>query len=772
MRIALVSREFAPFHGSGVGVYAAEAARAWTAAGHEVHVLTGDHPGLSEGAAALFPGVRIHILDLQDGMAERLPEPRGAVQWPLGVLERLTDLHARTPLDLVEFPDLHGEGSLAIRARRLEGALPGAVLAVRLHMPTFLIDHANQRVWRGRLRAYLHELERDAIAGADLVLAPCRAVVEAIEGLGVGLERAGRAVVVSPNPFVPGVRPDGETRNAPDNHRAADMSAPPPQDSNDEIVFIGRLERRKGVDVLVKAAARLLRDRPNTTVRLIGKDTDTAPLDTSVARWLADMIPIDLRDRIVLEGHVERKAAIAAAERAGVLCFPATWDNWPYAVLEAMAAGRCIVASNASGHAEMLEHEHTALLVEPGDVAGLAAALARALDDADLRASLGNAARARAMEWGDPARFARETIEAVENARRGLNTEAQSRRAGAEARRGEESQDHSQIATTASDVTVVIPHRDMGAFLLEALESLDQQTLPGCNVIVVDDGSEHPRTTGVLDRLERDGFGGLDLRLIRHAQPGESQGPAAARNAGIHAATTDFVLTLDADDLLDPDCLARLHAVMHRDPALACCGSFVSYFEESPDRPVGAWGPLGLVADMLGAINTMGTGSGILFRRYALLGLRPGLPGGGPFDTTMPGYEDWELYAALAAAGRRAQIVPAYLVHYRVRPGSRYRLDKRRHDFLVAEIAARHPTLATGAGLRLALAEARERRRAARGVFKKALKRLQRERDRLRRRVDTRQRDRADRIGAETPASPEPSHGLRGAVRRAMRRGH
>ena len=97
MRIALVSREFAPFHGSGVGVYAAEAARAWTAAGHEVHVLTGDHPGLSEGAAALFPGVRVHSLDLQDGMAERLPEPRGAIQWPLGVLERLTDLHARTP---------------------------------------------------------------------------------------------------------------------------------------------------------------------------------------------------------------------------------------------------------------------------------------------------------------------------------------------------------------------------------------------------------------------------------------------------------------------------------------------------------------------------------------------------------------------------------------------------------------------------------------------------------------------------------------------------
>ncbi|MCA9286992.1 MAG: glycosyltransferase family 4 protein [Phycisphaerales bacterium] len=393
MRIALVSREFAPFHGSGVGVYAAEAARAWTAAGHEVHVLTGDHPGLSEGAAALFPGVRVHSLDLQDGMAERLPEPRGAIQWPLGVLERLTDLHARTPFDLVEFPDLHGEGSLAIRARRLEGALPGAVLVVRLHMPTFLIDHANQRVWRGRLRAYLHELEREAIAGADLVFAPCRAVVEAIEGLGVELERAGRAVVVSPNPFVPTDRADAVVTNA-DRAVGANRETPSgSSNTSDEVVFIGRLERRKGVDVLVRAAVRLLRDRPNTTVRLIGKDTDTGPLDTGVSRWLADMIPIELRDRIVLEGHVERDRAIAAAERAAVTCFPATWDNWPYAVLEAMAAGLPVVATNVAGCRDLVTDRSTGLLVPADDPAALAGAVDALLADPALAATLAQRAQ-------------------------------------------------------------------------------------------------------------------------------------------------------------------------------------------------------------------------------------------------------------------------------------------------------------------------------------------------------------------------------------------
>ncbi len=63
MRICLVSHEFAPFHGAGIGTYASLMAAAWAGAGHEVHVLTGAHPGVLEDGPRMRPGVRFHMVD-------------------------------------------------------------------------------------------------------------------------------------------------------------------------------------------------------------------------------------------------------------------------------------------------------------------------------------------------------------------------------------------------------------------------------------------------------------------------------------------------------------------------------------------------------------------------------------------------------------------------------------------------------------------------------------------------------------------------------------
>lgn len=716
MRICLVSNEFAPLHGSGVGVYAAEAARAWRDAGHEVHAITGDHAGLAEHGPRLFPGVIFHPVDLQSGAASDLPEPLGAVQWPLGAYERLVALHAAVGLDYAEFPDFGGEGHFAIQGRRLlpgrpEG-LPGCVLGVRLHMPAMLIDAMNQRTWRGRLRAYLAEMEQGVLHGADVVWAPCRAVAEALREIGVRVhDSPTRPVVVSRNPFTP-----PEPASQPTRHT---------RENSQEIVFVGRLERRKGPDVLLRAAIDLLRERPALRVRLLGGDTDTGPLDGSVVEWLEKMIPSDLRGRLVLEGQRPREECLAAVAGAAVVCFPARWDNWPYAVLEAMAAGACIVASIAGGHAEMLEDGATAVLVRAGDAEALATSLRSALDDPALRGRLGAAARQAAARLGDPGAFSRQTLEVIESIRAAAAESPPTIAQGS--------------SRTATAVTVVIPHRDMPDELPDALESLARQTARGLSVILVDDGSSNPRAIELLDRVERDGVvvaGApvLPVRILRQS----NAGPAAARNAGIAATSTPLVVTLDADDILAPSHIEKCVAALAARPELACVGALVSYFDESPDRPTGSWAPLGLVRDMLPAMNTMGTGSGIMFRRETLATLRPRFsgkgPAPGPFDPGVPGYEDWDLYCALAAAGHRGEILPEALIHYRVRAGSRYHgTDRLRHDRLVAELAARHPGLAErpDRAMRLLLAESRARQQPAR----KRMRRLRRERDAMRRRI-------------------------------------
>lgn len=746
MRLCLVSRELAPFHGSGIGVYAAEAARAWAAAGHEVHVITADHPGLAGQGGMVLPGVVLHAVDLQEGPASHLPEPLGAAQWPLGAYDRLVRLHERLAFEYAEFADFAGEGYFAAQGRRLlpgrSAGLPGCVLGVRLHMPAMLIDHANERTWRGRLRAYLAHMEVAVIRQADIIFAPCRAVIDALAALGVPIEGPeAPPVVVSRNPFTaPALPPISQPE--PQGHEAPGQ----------EIVFFGRLERRKGPDVLVRAAVDLMRALPGLRVRLIGGDTDTGPLDAGVVAWLEQMIPADLRSRILLDGAMDRERCIGIARAATVTCFPARWDNWPYAMLESMAMGSCIVAADSGGHAEMLEHDRTALLVPPGDAGALAAALHRALDDEALRTRLGAAAREAALRLGDPERFAAETIDAVARA--------------AEARN--QPSDPAPPSLGPEQVAVVIPFKDMPDDLPDALASLAAQTVRGFTTILVDDGSTNPRSEALLARLEA-GESPVPLRIIRQ----RCAGPAAARNAGIRATTHPVVLTLDADDVLAPAHIESCLCALSARPELACVGALVSYFEEHPDRPTGAWAPLGLVRDMLPAMNTMGTGSGIAFRRAALDAVRPD----GPYDPSMPGYEDWDLYCALAAAGMKGDILPELLIHYRVRPGSRYHgKDRLRHDRLVAELAARHPALPENPGMamRLLLAEAKARQQPAR----RRLRRITRERNTLRRRIRLLQgrlaelrsrlaaQRRASTRDAQTPAHNRPDRADRGPAAR------
>ena len=92
-------------------------------------------------------------------------------------------------------------------------------------------------------------------------------------------------------------------------------------------------------------------------------------------------------------------------------------------------------------------------------------------------------------------------------------------------------------------LTVIVPAYNAGAYLKPAVDSLLAQRLPGLEIVLVDDGS----TDGSLASIE-----GLPVRVVRQKNMGE----AAARNAGIRAASAPFVTFLDADDLMAPGALS------------------------------------------------------------------------------------------------------------------------------------------------------------------------------------------------------------------------
>jgi glycosyltransferase involved in cell wall biosynthesis len=96
-------------------------------------------------------------------------------------------------------------------------------------------------------------------------------------------------------------------------------------------------------------------------------------------------------------GSASNATVLAAWDRSLFGVMPSLWpEPFGSVVHEAMSRGRAVIGTTPGGHEDMIEHERTGLLVAPGDVGELRAALRRLIEDAPLRTALGRRARERA----------------------------------------------------------------------------------------------------------------------------------------------------------------------------------------------------------------------------------------------------------------------------------------------------------------------------------------------------------------------------------------
>ena len=620
-------------------------ARALAEAGHDVHLVTARHAGLA-GTLAGAPGVQVHPVDAPSGAAQYLvpDQLRHATQ----VLDTLRRLDAERPFDVIEFPEYDGEGYACLEARRTLGAFARTLLVVRLHTPSAIVRSLDGDPRLSLDLACIDHLEACSIAWADLVASPTQAMLERVR-----VRQPVPRAAVSPHPLDPGFQP-GTAVEA----------------RRQEILHLGRLERRKGVELLVEAALPLLEKRPALTLRFIGADTPTGPGLSSMRAHLVRLIPPVLTGRVIFDGERPRAALPEALRAAAVCCFPSLWENFPNTCLEAMAAGAAVVAADGSGMAEMIEEGRSGLLFRARDVGALRAALVSVLDRPELAARLRAGAPERVRTLCSPAAVAARFEEMVRAAR------------PAETARRER----------APSVAVVVPMFELGALLDETLASVRAQTRAPDELIVIDDGSTGQESLAALERAERSG-----ARVLR--QP--NQGLGAARNLGIRAAGSDCIVPLDADDLLAPTFLARTVEAWMRAGERTVVTTLVSWFASEPSVPTGAWFPWGVERDVLAYRNVASTATALIPRAL--------LEEVGGYAPDLEAYEDWDLYCRLVLAGVEIRVVPELLFHYRQRPGSMMKVQGRAgRERLIARMLARYPDLplAPDRTLRLFLAEA------------------------------------------------------------------
>jgi glycosyltransferase involved in cell wall biosynthesis len=218
-------------------------------------------------------------------------------------------------------------------------------------------------------------------------------------------------------------------------------------------------------------------------------------------------------------------------------------------------------------------------------------------------------------------------------------------------------------------ISVVIPCRDEGVNLEQAIESCLNSAFSAFEIIVVDYGSKDGYAEDVVKRLNH-----ANIRMVEQ----EDKGVSYARNTGIREAKSEFIICLNADDKLHPAFMGKALEQLMGQSRLGFATSgyqtfgAIHYTWEAPPFHLGH-----LLSQNIVCCSA-------LFRKQAWL------EAGGFNESMTEGYEDWDFWISLAKRGWGAAIVADTPLSYRVAGGAS---DEFKHDRLVRQVANNHPDL-------------------------------------------------------------------------------
>lgn len=199
-------------------------------------------------------------------------------------------------------------------------------------------------------------------------------------------------------------------------------------------------------------------------------------------------------------------------------------------------------------------------------------------------------------------------------------------------------------------VSIIMPCYNDGAYMEEAVASVRAQTYENIELIIIDDGSDDPKTLEILQKMRADGAAVLHTDHLR---------PAGARNAGIAAATGKYILPLDSDDIIEPDYVSRSVEVMENRENVGIVYCHADLFGEES----GPWQLPDYSLEVMLLDNVIFVTA--LFRREDWEKV-------GGFRTTMKhGMEDYDFWLSILELGRDVCQLPETFFHYRIKPASR-----------------------------------------------------------------------------------------------------
>jgi len=686
MRHIIICREYppAPIPPGGIGTYVLHISRLLAESGETVHVIAQLWAGAVKKVEEKCHGrLIIHRVPLADWESSlvrnpipstRYREVKGLFQssfppqcfsWQASLLAE--SLVEQEGIDLIEAQDYEAP-LYYLQLRRVLGSGPKRhpPCLIHLHSPTeFIVRHNDGDIGHHRFLT-AKRLEDYSIAAADALLCPSRYLARQAEAH-YGLVAGSIRVIPYPIGDSPLLERDKDTWE------------------QGTICYVGRLERRKGAIEWIDAAVAVAHEYPTARFEFIG--TNCLGTDRiSGKEFVERRIPEDLRTRFLFRGQQKRSSLPQFLTGARIAVVPSRWENFPNTCIEAMCSGLPVIASREGGMAEMIEDGRTGWLAANGRSDGLAEGLAEALK---------RALETPAVKIAEMGRQASVDIHRIcDNQKileRHLDFRSQIARQGSKrslhlpvnlpwAKRplSDESARRTPQNGSEKGLALVVTCFNARHLLDECLQSIERQTRKPAAVVVMDVGSTEEQTLKVLNQAEWEGW-----QVIRD----KTGNLVSAKSAGIEAvfglgSTPLGFAFLSAEDRLEPGFVAACEAVLQRCPEVGLVSGWTRHSETDNRigvRPCPSF-PYQWLSNEAAPFSAVRTEA---------------LREAGSFRPLMSqGYEDWDLFNAVMAAGWVAVTIPEILGDHRVQEDSMpHIISAHAHGRMRRELLERFPDL-------------------------------------------------------------------------------
>ncbi|EPX97037.1 group 1 glycosyl transferase [Ralstonia sp. NT80] len=361
LTVALLCRHY-DFVDSGIARFIGVQARALAAMGHTVHVLTSSQ---KESSVDWEHGVWVHRI--LTGWHDRATDPAVPQvhidQWchSMSVLQEIAKIHERHQIDVVEAPLWDNEAIALVASRRFP-----VVVSLQTSQAIALESHPE---WQDNQK-FMREVVSPTIDGENYVLQHCTVVRTISRAIADDIFSRNSVTLPTEKLALCHLSLEDRAQNA----ALATVD-------EDLVLFIGRLELRKGIDTLLQAIPLVLAQVPHARFVIIGDDTLPAGRNDRTFREIFESEHPEYRDIVRFTGRISDAEVDDHFRRARLFVAPSRYESFGLIYVEAMMFGVPSIGCEVGGIAEVMGNGNSGALVPVDDPIGLAQAVIRELTD-------------------------------------------------------------------------------------------------------------------------------------------------------------------------------------------------------------------------------------------------------------------------------------------------------------------------------------------------------------------------------------------------------